>query len=57
MYIRRQKVIQFRSVQFRGEFFRTELLKMVFPITVTTNFSIGGTFTTVVRIFAKLAFF
>ena len=35
----------------------TALLKMVFPITVMANFSIGGTFTTVVRIFAKLAFF
>ena len=30
------------------------LLKMVFHITVITNFSIGRTFTTVVRIFANL---
>ena len=35
----------------------TALLKMVFPITVMENFSIDGTFTTVVRIFGKLAFF
>ena len=35
----------------------TALLKMVFPITVMTNFSIGRTFTTVMRIFAKLSFF
>ena len=34
----------------------TSLLKMVFPVTVMANFFIGGTFTTVVRVFAKLAF-
>ena len=34
----------------------TALLKIVFHITVMTNFSIGMTFTAVVRIFAKLIF-
>ena len=57
--IRQQMVIQFRFVQFRGEFSITwtALFKMVFPIAVMTSFSIGRTFTTVVRIFPKLAFF
>ena len=36
---------------------RTTLLILVFPIKVMVNFFIGGTFTTVVRIFAKLGFF
>ena len=33
------------------------IFKMAFPITVMANFSIGGTFTKVVIIFTKLAFF
>ena len=35
----------------------TALLKMLFAITVMVHFSIGAIFNTVVRIFAKLAFF
>ena len=56
---RQEKVIQFWFVQFRGEFFycAEALLKICFFIAGMANLFIDVTFTTVVRIFAKLAFF
>ena len=59
IYLIKEKLVFVSRTCFSFRFLNSwrALLKMVFPITVMANLSIGGTFTTLVRIFTKLAFF